>query len=95
MSRFKDWLNIISGADEKIRELERRNADLDFELQEARAGLQETEKNHGQFCEMCANGYKKGSTYIGGIVVIEGYGCKLEIPCENFKEKEVPKEDKQ
>lgn len=90
MNRFQKWLSRVCGADQKIRELERREDDVRTELKYAQIELEELKEKHGQHCAICENSYKREQAYYMGRIWSGGYGCKLDIPCGNFKEKETP-----
>jgi len=80
------WFREKEKLEMKVRELRRTNGELKCELAIAKAELQK--KKTGQHCKICANSYKKEQTYHMGQIFDGGYGCKLDIACESFKERE-------
>lgn len=90
--RLKKWLWKISGADEKFENYDRLVKKLGEEIKyfKDRADLVKVTCNPGRWCEHCEKSYPTDctvySSYDGQPAMVKQYGCKLLIPCTDFKD---------
>lgn len=83
--KYNKLIDDFEELQKKVKELKRTSESLGKKLEDKKTSCK---MNSGKdFCFKCKNSYRY-KTYWGGTEV-ERCGCLLDIPCEDFKRKEV------